>query len=862
MRKGYIRKHCFAAFVACGLVVGTLSGCGKETSGTDTVEQVEEVEQNEESQSIGGTGLLASVKSTYDSVGLDEDYNKGQYYLPEDYVFEFPCSDEAGSRSFEAFEVYATPDYSGSFRAYNKNTYEDGMIKVEPGDIVQLSKNGSKDVHDGTWGALNQLYLIQKIDLETGEDLAKPIVTPFSVEHEMNAPVVKQSVDEKNNYTLSWKPIEGAKEYVVYEYFGGCAYNVCCTTKETSVNVEEFKKQKESEELIDLFKQDLEKEGMEVDREGIAYMNSALKYDEEMQDGYYAVVAIDKDGKSSGLSNIVDVRDVAHLLPYQVAEAVLEMNISQIYDVPTYVNVKMLDGSVAQMIIDYHGAQAYKYPDDPEKIGIRAHVANTMFDNSFIVLHGMKYEDVVKDIQIVLDREDELLTTVRPAEVEVDTIEVTRDPVEEEPDEEITEEITEEVKTEEVTEEVTEEATTEEITEEVTEEMTTEEVTEEITEEVTMEEITEEVTEEVTTEEATTEHQSVSIDSPKTESEKKMAEVETEVTATLEDLGMERVNSVLFAKSDLEAWIAYCLIAQSDEIPVPSTVFPEAANMDYLVSIFLEAYRQNPTSGVINISNVKYDTRTECLTIPYCEDSNVRLKKTKEELSKAEEVVASVCRGLNSDYDKVFALNEYFRENASYDQDSMSTNVDMNSLSEAFIDAHTPYGILCKNYGVCESYSEAFMLTSRMAGLESIAEIGTLFGGGHEWNRVKIDGNWCVLDITNNDNDTFVNGLMNLSEEQMAGILVPSVQAIANPEEFAATTSVQEYYYVNKMSADSLEEAKEILRERLKNDSSATVRLPLGTSESDANTLMKELAKEGTGITKGGTCFGLLRVEK
>lgn len=63
---------------------------------------------------------------------------------------------------------------------------------------------------------------------------------------------------------------------------------------------------------------------------------------------------------------------------------------------------------------------------------------------------------------------------------------------------------------------------------------------------------------------------------------------------------------------------------------------------------------------------------------------------------------------------------------ASVCSDSMSTEVDMDSLTEGFIDAHTPYGILCNNYGVCESYSEAFILTSRMAGPDSISESNSI----------------------------------------------------------------------------------------------------------------------------------------
>ena len=89
-------------------------------------------------------------------------------------------------------------------------------------------------------------------------------------------------------------------------------------------------------------------------------------------------------------------------------------------------------------------------------------------------------------------------------------------------------------------------------------------------------------------------------------------------------------------------------------------------------------------------------------------------------------------------------------------------NASNSSLSESFIDAHTPYGILVNNYGVCESYSEAFALVGRMAGLDVIIETGYLQGGGHEWNRVCVDGQWCIIDVTNNDIDSCRNALLNV----------------------------------------------------------------------------------------------------
>ena len=79
------------------------------------------------------------------------------------------------------------------------------------------------------------------------------------------------------------------------------------------------------------------------------------------------------------------------------------------------------------MIIDYHGAQAYKYPDDGNKITIRAKVANTGLDSFMITLTGMKYEEVVQGKDYFLSREDELLSKVIKTEVPVQQVEITEE---------------------------------------------------------------------------------------------------------------------------------------------------------------------------------------------------------------------------------------------------------------------------------------------------------------------------------------------------------------------------------------------------------------------------------------------------
>ena len=169
--------------------------------------------------------------------------------LPADYVFEFDCCEEAGMMAHEVFKVYNSPDYANvGGMDFNWNTYDNGKISVAPQGALYLTKEGSNNINDGTWGSMNELYLVQYIDLETGEELERPVVTPFTVEHDLQAPVVTQSVDENNCYMLSWQEVPGAVEYRVYEHFMDYGYTVECVTTKTSVSADEFESQKEMDE--------------------------------------------------------------------------------------------------------------------------------------------------------------------------------------------------------------------------------------------------------------------------------------------------------------------------------------------------------------------------------------------------------------------------------------------------------------------------------------------------------------------------------------------------------------------------------------------------------------------------------------
>ena len=874
-----MRRRVFGRGLSVALAImmaaSMLAGCGKD--GTENPPSGIESVQSSAQESTGGSStsagdlageavnssqgaelLLASLKTSFAAAKTDTEYEKPLYNVACDHVFSFPCSEKAGYIAFDAFKVYDTPDFERAMRSYNWNTYEDGVIKVAPNGVVQLSEEGSRDVNNGTWGSLNQLYLVQYLDLETGEKLEKPVVTPFTVEHSVKSPFIRQDVDDENNYLLKWDPVEGAAKYVVYEYYGNAAYDVACVTEGTEVSVKEFERQKKSEELSALFKQDLMKEGYQVDTEGVAFMNTGVKYSNYDDAGFFLVIAIDGAGNASGISNLVDVKDVAHMLPYRVPQAVVQQEISELSDIPAYVDVEMIDGSTTQMIIDYHGAQAYKYPDDGNKITIRAKVANTGLDSFMITLTGMKYEEVVQGKDYFLSREDELLSKVIKTEVPVQQVEITEEetpgdgtiPGGESSSSESSSSESESVSESAQESEVSSEPESAEASV-ASSEPESSEVGETSSEQETP----------AASESAGGQQEGVSSDSIQVQL---FNEIAGTVNNNLNLIGKDKVDKVLYANSDLAAWMSYCLIAQSDVIPVPEEVFGSVANdLNYTTKLLMECYRQNPTCGLIDFQSAKYNSQYQAYVVPYIEDREQRFNKTIQEINKAVELSETLVNSSDSDYEKVLKINDFFRESSSYDYDSCSTDVDIHNLSEQFLDAHAPYGIICNQYGVCESYSEAFALTARAAGLEAICETGTMFGGGHEWNRVKVEGSWCVLDVTNNDQEAISNALFNLSEEQMEGILVPDGSCYLDREGHLALTNRYEYYNSIEAVADSAEDVKAKILSMLAAGDEVRLRVPEAMSQDEVLAILIDMKKEGTlHISDAKFAFHVLYLKK
>ena len=131
---------------------------------------------------------------------------------------------------------------------------------------------------------------------------------------------------------------------------------------------------------------------------------------------------------------------------------------------------------------------------------------------------------------------------------------------------------------------------------------------------------------------------------------------------------------------------------------------------------------------------------------PIITDTNSRAYLIYEE---AKNVLREIVCDDMTDYEKVLSIFDYIMTTTTYDYNAYNNG------------AHNPMQYACyyleavflspNNVSVCDGYSKAFTLLCNMEGINAVRVVGTAGGttqGGHAWNKVEIDNNWYVVDIT------------------------------------------------------------------------------------------------------------------
>ena len=150
---------------------------------------------------------------------------------------------------------------------------------------------------------------------------------------------------------------------------------------------------------------------------------------------------------------------------------------------------------------------------------------------------------------------------------------------------------------------------------------------------------------------------------------------------------------------------------------------------------------------------------------------------------RCSELVAE-CRaeGMSSDYEIALWMHEWLIYHANYDYDHRH---------------YGPDGVLMGGTGVCDSYSKAYLLLLREAGIPVIH----IRNSNHSWNAVQLDGGWYNVDVTWDDPG------QGGGKERHIYCFIPDEVMNSDHKDHDSTVSCTSYeynYFVRSGTADTL----------------------------------------------------------
>lgn len=649
-----------------------------------------------------------------------------------------------------------------------------GLDENDPGyNAVTASLFEKGELKD--WGNLPQYYMVQYVDAQTGEALEKPLVTVFTVDHEVDRmPRVSLSINEEGMPVFKWNEVQGADRYyimtMVYSEesgYSGSGFVRGSTDK--------------TEWTPDSAAQFITYAVPEVDRqedyviEEYGEGTGAIPRETEYET-YYCVIAASEEG-TSAISNTFDVKDIARKVPFteEVKMSLSEEGsnyVESFSEMPSYKWVTMCDGTLVQKLINYDFENAqqmtetwgeYEKEDMSDLRLVEVDVVKVPY-----TIDGTGFTGVVVIEKYDPDTWQEELEKIRTRQEELRS----RGGA-----------VTPELK------------------------------------------------------------EDTSGDGEEGEAAQEVENTAYEVTANSalsEYLAVNMMNGV--SVIDLEK-------------------FPESADSAYLLDAWEEAVYQNPM--VMGVTSATILDGGKRLKVDYDTERADILKKQKEISQEVERVVSEIITEDMTELEKETAINQYLCDTAEYDMEALENAEENNfvGVDEAFGDSFTPYGVLLNKVGVCSSYAGAFKLLAEEAGLECIVVTGYLEGDlPHAWNKVKVDGEWQIVDSTNNDNELIFNALLNLPDYAADKVLVEDERFVLDRcvDSYQAKTDEKEYYRVNGKFYEQ-EQIPEPLTEEIKADGTAVLRTDYTLNDEQFYEIAQQVISQcGTEELSGSYWMGVI----
>lgn len=219
-------KKNIAFLSVCTAVALLVSGCTNKNNDRLTPESLAGKSVSEEIRKLGATVTVDEIKKAYN---YDDSKNiMPLYNVSPTECFEFSFNFDAFDANIQLYDFVsvhtdaACEDASKIYYNAELNV-ENGKttLFVKPMSPVLATDSQDKDyVHNkiDSWGNAPMYYIAVHYDLEANSavKLDTPVVIPFTVKQDAEAPSIKGNVSADGRFSLSWEPVAGAERYVVY----------------------------------------------------------------------------------------------------------------------------------------------------------------------------------------------------------------------------------------------------------------------------------------------------------------------------------------------------------------------------------------------------------------------------------------------------------------------------------------------------------------------------------------------------------------------------------------------------------------------------------------------------------------------
>ncbi len=268
--------------------------------------------------------------------------------------------------------------------------------------------------------------------------------------------------------------------------------------------------------------------------------------------------------------------------------------------------------------------------------------------------------------------------------------------------------------------------------------------------------------------------------------------------------------------STVEQWKAAITDATSSLAESVTLRFDNFNEDEYSISLITDYNRSIKAEGTTRTDGTAKITYSFTYSPNYrilraYEDSNLLSVLTGDELAaltRAYAIKDKIITNDMTDYEKELAIHDYIIKNYSYNVAAVE-NEDDNTLR-----THSITGMLLDGNGVCEAYSNTFMLLCRMSGLECHLATGTVDGMKHQWNIVKLNNEYYNVDLTSDDPVPDKAGRVYYTHFNLTDSEISKTHTI-DKENIKCTGQRYNYYSYNNLNVSSDEDLRILLNDKL-----------------------------------------------